>query len=113
MDFYSNEKIYILEGYVNKYISFLYLQKWGRIFDRKVKYILQRILYAYIQNNQIFSTYKLNKHYLIIGENMNESFKINIYFDEEGENLENLIEHLIINILEKKYMQIVRDELCK
>lgn len=35
---------------------------------------------------------------------MNESFKINIYFDEEGENLENLIEHLIINILEKKYM---------
>ena len=40
---------------------------------------------------------------------MNESFKINIYFDEEGENLENLIEHLIINILEKKYMQIVRD----
>ena len=35
---------------------------------------------------------------------MNESFKINIYFDEEGENLENLIEHLIMNILEKKYM---------
>lgn len=25
LDFYSNEKIYILEGYVNKYISFLYL----------------------------------------------------------------------------------------
>ena len=35
---------------------------------------------------------------------MNESFKINIYFDEEGEDLENLIENLIINILEKKYM---------
>ena len=35
---------------------------------------------------------------------MNESFKINIYFDEEGEDLENLIEHLIMNILEKKYM---------
>ncbi len=35
---------------------------------------------------------------------MNESFKINIYYDEKGENLENLIEHLIINILEKKYM---------
>lgn len=33
---------------------------------------------------------------------MNESFKINVYFDEKGENLENLIEHLIINILEKK-----------
>lgn len=25
LDFYSNEKIYILERYVNKYISFLYL----------------------------------------------------------------------------------------
>ena len=36
--------------------------------------------------------------------NMNESFKINIYFDEKGEDLENLIEHLIMNILEKKYM---------
>lgn len=35
---------------------------------------------------------------------MNESFKINIYYDEKGENLENLIEHLIINILGKKYM---------
>ena len=35
---------------------------------------------------------------------MNESFKINIYFDEKGEELENLIEHLIMNILEKKYM---------
>ena len=35
---------------------------------------------------------------------MNESFKINIYYDEKGENLENLIEYLIINILEKKYM---------
>ena len=33
---------------------------------------------------------------------MNESFKINIYFDEKGEDLENLIEHLIMNILEKK-----------
>ena len=33
---------------------------------------------------------------------MNESFKINIYFDEKGEELENLIEDLIINILEKK-----------
>ena len=33
---------------------------------------------------------------------MNESFKINVYFDEKGEDLENLIEHLIMNILEKK-----------
>ena len=32
---------------------------------------------------------------------MNELFKINIYFDEKGESLENLIENLIINILEK------------
>lgn len=31
---------------------------------------------------------------------MNESFKINIYFDEKGEDLENLIEHLIINMLD-------------
>ena len=35
---------------------------------------------------------------------MSESFKINIYFDEKGEDLENLIEHLIMNIMEKKYM---------
>ena len=35
---------------------------------------------------------------------MNESFKINIYCDEKGEDLENLIEYLIMNILEKKYM---------
>lgn len=32
---------------------------------------------------------------------MNESFKINIYFDETGEELENLIEHILIDILEK------------
>ena len=31
---------------------------------------------------------------------MNERFKINIYFDEKGEDLENLIEHLIINMLD-------------
>ena len=31
---------------------------------------------------------------------MNESFKINIYFDEEGENLEKLIEDLIMNMLD-------------
>lgn len=30
---------------------------------------------------------------------MNETFKINIYFDEEGEELEEIIKHLIINIL--------------
>lgn len=29
---------------------------------------------------------------------MNESFKINIYFDEKGEDLENLIELLIMNL---------------
>ena len=32
---------------------------------------------------------------------MNEPFKINIYFDEKGEDLENLIEYLIINMLDK------------
>jgi hypothetical protein len=33
---------------------------------------------------------------------MSETFKINVYFDEKGEELENLIEQLLINILEKK-----------
>lgn len=32
---------------------------------------------------------------------MSETFKINICFDEKGEELEELIEHLIINILKK------------
>ena len=41
---------------------------------------------------------------MIIGENMNESFKINIYFDEKGEDLESIIENLIVSIFEKKYM---------
>ncbi len=30
---------------------------------------------------------------------MSETFKINMYFDKEGEELEELIKHLIINIL--------------
>ena len=33
---------------------------------------------------------------------MNESIRINVYFDEKGEELESLIEHLLIDILEKK-----------
>ena len=33
---------------------------------------------------------------------MNESFRINVYFDENGEELESLIERLLIDILEKK-----------
>lgn len=33
---------------------------------------------------------------------MKESFKINMYFDEKGEELESLIEHVLIEILEKK-----------
>lgn len=33
---------------------------------------------------------------------MNESFKINVYFDEKGEELESLIKHLLIDILERK-----------
>ena len=32
---------------------------------------------------------------------MSETFKINIYFDEKGKELEELIKHLIINILKK------------
>ena len=33
---------------------------------------------------------------------MCESFKINVYFDEKGEELECLIERLLIYILERK-----------
>ena len=33
---------------------------------------------------------------------MNESFRINVNFDEKGEELESLIERLLIDILEKK-----------
>lgn len=36
---------------------------------------------------------------------MNEKFKINLNFDEKGEKLEDLIENLIINILDKKEKQ--------
>jgi hypothetical protein len=32
---------------------------------------------------------------------MSETFKINAYFDEKGEELENLIGQLLISILEK------------
>ena len=32
---------------------------------------------------------------------MSETFKINMHFDEKGEELEGLIKHLIINILKK------------
>lgn len=35
------------------------------------------------------------------GGYMNESFKINMYFDEKGEEIEKLISHLLINKLEK------------
>ena len=33
---------------------------------------------------------------------MNETFKINMYFDEKGEEIERLILHLLITKLEKK-----------
>lgn len=33
---------------------------------------------------------------------MNETFKINMYFDEKGEEIENLISYFLINMLEKK-----------
>lgn len=34
---------------------------------------------------------------------MSETFKINMYFDEKGEELERLIKYLIINTLKEKY----------
>ncbi len=33
---------------------------------------------------------------------MNETFKINVYFDEKGEEIENLISRFLIYISEKK-----------
>lgn len=33
---------------------------------------------------------------------MNETFKINVHFDEKGEEIENIISHFLIDILEKK-----------
>ena len=32
---------------------------------------------------------------------MNEAFKINVYFDEKGEEIESLIVHFLVDILEK------------
>lgn len=37
---------------------------------------------------------------------MSEPFKINMHFDKKGEKLEDLIELIITNLLEKKYNQI-------
>lgn len=36
---------------------------------------------------------------------MSETFKINMYFDEKGEDLEKLIKYLIINILKKNIFE--------
>ncbi len=36
---------------------------------------------------------------------MSETFKINMYFDEKGENIEGLIKHLIVNILKKNIFE--------
>ena len=36
------------------------------------------------------------------GGYMYKTFKINVYFDEKGEKIENLISRILINILEKK-----------
>lgn len=33
---------------------------------------------------------------------MSESFKINIYFNEKGEDLEKLIEQMMINMIKEK-----------
>lgn len=38
----------------------------------------------------------------ITGGDMNNSFKINIYFDEKGEELEKLISYFLISKLDKK-----------
>lgn len=38
---------------------------------------------------------------------MDKSFKINVYFDENGEEIERLIERLLINILDKKTKKIL------
>jgi len=35
------------------------------------------------------------------GGNMNETFKINVHFDEKGEEIEKIISHLILDIMEK------------
>lgn len=32
---------------------------------------------------------------------MNEAFKINVYFDEKGEEIEKIISRLLIDIIEK------------
>ena len=32
---------------------------------------------------------------------MNEAFKINVYFDEKGEEIEKIISYLLIDIIEK------------
>ena len=42
------------------------------------------------------------------GGYMNESFKINVYFDEKGEELESLIERLLIN----KIIKHGKEEQC-
>lgn len=33
---------------------------------------------------------------------MSETFKINVYFDEKGEEIENIISRFLIDILKKK-----------
>lgn len=32
---------------------------------------------------------------------MNETFKINVYFDEKGEEIEKLISYLLVDMIEK------------
>lgn len=32
---------------------------------------------------------------------MSETFKINVHFDEKGEEIEKIISHLLLNIMEK------------
>ena len=65
-------------------------------------------MWTYLKNIKINfnireNFYKKTDVYIVWGEwvNMSETFKINIYFDEKGEELERLIKHLIINIVKK------------
>ena len=34
---------------------------------------------------------------------MNETFKINVYFDEKGEEIENIIVHFLIDIIREDW----------
>ncbi len=60
---------------------------------------------VYMFKTSIINLFKHINEWIILkeaGGHMNETFKINMHFDEKGEELESLIELLIIDVLEKK-----------